>query len=185
MAAPRWKVRSLGCRAKYEGRRMMSFKDGSNRKQSRLASCLLLALLSFGSGQGAQAADNEVRAFYFNHKGKLLQVELVDQGKMSLRTLEDADQTEIEFPQLNGKALPKVTGTNKPMKRLATVAVYYSYKGGTPDEDAQDVQAVPVKVEDLHDVDDRTLETCLARDGSDPCPFPKRCHCMTGSCCCY
>ena len=65
----------------------MSFKDVNNRKQSRLTSCLLLAVLSFGVGQVAQSADEEVRAFYFSAKGKLLQVEQVDQQKMAQRTL--------------------------------------------------------------------------------------------------
>jgi hypothetical protein len=171
------------------------------RKPHSRSVLLLCALLTIGCGLAPHSArsddqlakpddqgtdfSGQYRAFYYNAKGELLQVESVSEAMLTTRTLEDVNTTTMTIPTLNGAVVPKITGANKSMSKFAVIAVYYTYAGKRPEKGSFNVQALPVKVEDLQWVHERTLETCLARSGNDPCAFPRRCHCMTGSCCCY
>jgi len=131
---------------------------------------------------------NKYRAFYYDGNGMLLQVEDVPDRVLKDRNIVDIVDTTLQpIPLVTNKANAVAAGLNIPMKRLATLAVYYTYDGNKePDENKELVQAKPYAVEDLRALEDkRVLEVCLARDPNEVCAFPKRCHCMTGTCCCY
>jgi hypothetical protein len=163
-------------------------RPGQSRRIERTRLPILLAAIAVlcAGFLPESASAQQYTAFYYNAKGELLQVEAVPNGEISRRTLENADTTKMVIPMLNSTATPKVTGPNRAMSKFATIAVYYTVSASTtPQTGAQDVQAKPVKVEDLQWVKERVLATCLTRLSTSPCLFPKRCHCMTGSCCCY
>jgi hypothetical protein len=153
---------------------------------ARLSLCLPI-LLMFGCKvhPTPPEEDDKYRAFYYNAVGELLEVEIVSEAEASRRVLEDIAATKIAYPQLTMTAFPKTSGTNKVISKDATVAVYYTYVGYRPANGTPNVQAIPVKVEDLQLVKQRTLTTCVARASTDPCTYPRRCHCVGPSCCCY
>jgi hypothetical protein len=164
----------------------------TRRSPSRSRWALLLTAIFTVSGgllpATAWSADRYY-AFYYNAKGELLQVESVPDAEMTTRTLEDIDATTMVIPMLTQVVVPRLKegGKNVRKSKNATIAVYYTYKDMTPPPKNNDenIQAYPVKVEDLQFVGSRKLTECLPRDGSEPCLFPKRCHCLTGGCCCY
>jgi hypothetical protein len=150
----------------------------------RVAAWCITAALAMLVSQPVRA--DQYRAFYYDAKGRLLQVEDVPDSELASRTLININETDVTVPLLTKKDVPLVTGNNKKMHRLAVLAVYYTYSTAVPPATGdKDVQAVPRKIEYLERIDDRLIKSCLARDGSTPCIFPKRCHCMTGACCCY
>lgn len=160
--------------------------DNINNPQCRYGLPFLLStlvMLSCGLFSANALAD-KFFAFYYNARGELLQVEKVPDGQIAQRTLEDANTTKMVIPLLTQAVTPKISGNNLKMSRFATIAVYYTFQG-THEDLAPNVQAKPLKVEDLQWVKERTLATCVASSPTDPCRFPQRCHCMTVSCCCY
>jgi hypothetical protein len=157
----------------------------SRRQSWAMLSLCLAILLMFACKAFPTPTDDTYRAFYYNAAGELLEVEVVSEAEASHRLLEDVATTKIVFPHLTAAVFPKISGTNKVMSKFATVAVYYTYDGARPAIGEPNVPAIPVKVEDLQWVQKRTLATCAARASTDPCPFPRRCHCVGGSCCCY
>lgn len=164
---------------------MLLKRTGSRSRRG--VGLLAPVLLLFGLTLQAQpaAADN-YEVFYYNAKGELLHVEVVDVATAeSTRTLQDINATNMVVPMVTEKVIPKFTGTNAKMSKFAVIAVYYKdLKVPRPAIGDQNIQAVPVKVEDLQFVASRTLETCVSRSPAAPCAYPKRCHCMT-LCCCY
>jgi hypothetical protein len=149
---------------------------------------LMFAVVIFGSMLylGSASAADKYRAFYYSAQGELLQVEQVPDSEVPNRTLQNPDASQI--PVLTKDTHEKISGTNIPMSRLATFAIYYTYDawpGVEPTIGTQGVRAHPVKIEDLQFVQNRTIGVCLARSGDTPCAYPLRCHCQTGSCCCY
>jgi hypothetical protein len=148
------------------------------------APLLVLGLLGAASGASAQTTGNTFQAFYYDSFGKLLQVEDVPNSELTKRKLVHINDAVVPIPMLTPHFNPLIVGTKIPMSKFATLAVYYSYDG-TPQPGDQNVQAKPKRVEYLGFVPSRVLLRCLPRDPSAPCLFPKRCHCMTGSCCCY
>jgi hypothetical protein len=146
---------------------------------------LMLALVGLAPAlypASAQAAD-KYRAFYYNDKGELLQVEQVPDSAVPTRFLQDPLVEQV--PQIKSDTHEKISGTNVPMSKFATIAVYYTYDGAEPALGTANVRVRPVKIEDLQFAPGRIIATCLARSGSDPCSYPKRCHCQTGTCCCW
>lgn len=169
----------------------MKFEYKESRMQAfSIRWFLAVTLLAIGQCllvQTAQAAD-KYRAFYYDAKDRLLQVEEVPDSEVNpnspKRTL--LDPTAIAFPTLTKNVFPIFDKKEaKDMSRLATYAVYYTYAGPEPGTGTQMVEANPVKVEDLSFVGERKGMKCLKRDGSDVCTYPKRCHCVAGGCCCY
>jgi hypothetical protein len=146
---------------------------------------LLPTLLLAGCKTLPQTTESDrYRVFYYNASSELLQVEVVGDRALSDRVLEDVNTTKMTIPSLTATVAPKVSGTNKTMSKFATIAVYYTFEGTPPAKSTPNVQARPVKVEDLQWVPERTLAVCAARSSTDPCRYPSRCHC-TGMCCCY
>lgn len=148
------------------------------------ATLLLLCLQSLTSEASAQTMGNKFQAFYYDSLGILLQVEDVPNSELANRKLVNINDATTPTPILTPRINPLIFGTKIPMSKFATLAVYYSYDG-TPQPGDQNVQAKPRSVEYLGFVPSRLLLKCLPRDPSAPCLFPRRCHCMTGSCCCY
>lgn len=153
-------------------------------KDFRLAALFLVVVSAIGLSTGAQAA-NRYRALYYSADWTLLQVEDVPDQEFNDRkkNLEDIDQTSILIPLLTDKtAKPLHKAVNEQMHRLARYAVYYTYENApAPDP----VQAKPKFVEELSSVPNRLLKSCLERDPNEQCAFPKRCHCLVNTCCCY
>ena len=175
-----------GC---YPGRLVDSEADAETHGRKRIVLRLIVgAIMTFGLGlylEGAYAAD-KYRAFYYNPQGELIQVEDVPDIDVPnrIKFLKDTDATEA--PPIKRSTFEKISGTNVPMSKLATFAIYYTYSGANePPVGTQNVQALPVKIEDLQFVPTRTIAICLPRVGSTPCVYPHRCHCVTGSCCCW
>ena len=132
------------------------------------------------------ASADEYRAFYYDAQGKLLQVEDVPDHEAATRALESVNESALVVPLLTGRDYPMISGNSKQMHKSAELAVYYTFNKATPPSVGdKDVQALPTKVEYLGFIEKRHMAKCLPRDGSQPCIFPKRCHCMTGACCCY
>lgn len=125
------------------------------------------------------------RAFYYDDDGLLLQVEDVPDGEYTSRKLVDVDSSLMAIPMLTNNVRPLITGANILMSRFATIAVYYTYANPRPGDGTPNVIARPAKIEYLGFVKERTIKLCVARAPDAPCQFPKRCHCMTTSCCCY
>jgi hypothetical protein len=148
------------------------------------ATLLLLCLQGLASVATAQTVGNKYQAFYYDSLGMLLQVEEVPNSELGARKLVHINDAAPPISMLTPESNPLIVGTKIPMSKFATLAVYYSYDG-TPQPGDQNVQAKPQRVEYLGFVPSRLLLKCLPRDPSAPCLFPRRCHCMTGSCCCY
>ena len=157
----------------------------NSRRQSRSRrSGLMVGLLTLGCtfiSQGA-LSDETVKAFYYDAKGQLLQVEAVPPQEMNGRNLLDPSDTTLTIPTLTSAQTPLITGADKPMSRFATIAVYY--KSVFDQANPEDAVTTLFKVEDLQWVHERTLATCVPRSAGDPCYPPRRCHCVT-QCCCY
>jgi hypothetical protein len=130
---------------------------------------------------------DQFQAFYYDAQGLLLQVEAVRNQDLTGRKLVDINNSLMVVPMLTERVVPLLSGINLPMSKFATLAVYYTYDNpATPRATgSKDVQARPTKVEYLGFVGARTIARCVARDPNQPCLFPKRCHCMIGTCCCY
>ncbi len=156
-------------------------------KDVRSVALFLVVVFAIGLSTGAQAA-NQYRALYYSADWTLLQVEEVpdQEFKDRKKNLEDIDQTSMVIPLLTTKTAKLLhKGVNEEMHRLARYAVYYTYEGEEPGDGKELVQAKPKFVEELTSVPNRVLKSCLARDGNDPCAYPKRCHCLVNTCCCY
>ena len=147
---------------------------------------VVATLVSFSVLASQTARADTYRAFYYDAQGKLLQVENVPDAELANRNLVDVNQSALVVPLLTGKDFPMISGLRKMMNKSAELAVYYTFnKSNPPNSGDKDVQALPSKVEYLGFIEKRLILECLPRDGATPCIFPKRCHCMTGSCCCY
>lgn len=159
------------------------YKCNSQQRSRWTLVCLLPVLMMLGFAffpQSAMCADF-IKAFYYNTKGQLLQVESVSATQITSRTLVPPGQWKLAIPTLGSGVQPLITGNNKPMSKFATVAVYYKSQGTAGD---QNVPATLIGVEDLQWVHERTLTTCLPNSPGLACSLPKSCHCM-GVCCCY
>ena len=156
----------------------------------RMLAIFLVLGSAIGLTTGAQAHDR-YRALYYSADWTLLQVEDVPDQEFKNRNkngrLEDIDKTSIVIPLLTDKKAKMLhAASNEDMHRLARYAVYYTYEEDPePADDAKQIQAKPKFVEELSDVPDRQLKSCLARDPNEPCAYPKRCHCLVNTCCCY
>jgi len=133
---------------------------------------------------GAAGAADLYRAFYYNAQGDLLQVEQVPDADVPNRKLKDPAEVE-DVPRITRRTVEKISGTNIPMSRNATLAVYYSYDGPEPAVGTRNVRARPFKIELLEFVPNRTVAVCLDKGPEQPCQYPQRCHCTTGACCCW
>ena len=153
---------------------------------SRLSATAIMVSIVAAALVSPTASAGKYRAFYYDAQNRLLQVEDVPDSEIDKRTLVDYHDSLFPIPLLTKKDAPIVDGENIPMSRLAAFAVYYTFEeiSESPDE-ATDVAALPDQVEYLALVGNRTLATCLPLTSTDPCPFPKRCHCSTKTCCCY
>ena len=152
-----------------------------------LCSFVSLLILAFASSMSHADPAGKYRAFYYDAQYRLLQVEEVPEGEFDSRHKVEVDNSVMAIPLLTAGDVPLITGVDIPMSRFAVLAVYYTYdqSGSPPTPGAEDVPSLPVAVEYLGFVKDRTIATCAPRDNTDPCKFPKRCHCMTTTCCCY
>lgn len=156
----------------------------SGRQRHSGLSHLMPALLFLGCTLISHGAlsDEDVKAFYYDANGQLLQVEAVTPLEMSGRNLLNPSDATLTIPTLTGAQTPLINGADKPMSRFATIAVYY--KTVFDPANPEDSETTLFKVEDLQWVHERTLATCVPRSPGDSCFLPKRCRCQT-QCCCF
>lgn len=158
--------------------------DPVSWRRSVVAALLSLCLQGLASDANAQTVTNKFRAFYYDVYGVLLQIEDVSDRDLASRKLVSVNDADTPIPLLTRQSSPLTFGAKIPMSKDAAIAVYYTFDG-TPQPGNPNVQAKPKSIEYLGFVSSRTLQNCLPKIPDQPCLFPKRCHCMTGGCCCY
>lgn len=159
--------------------------------QMALGLALILGLLSgsFAPNGGAFAADTEYRVFYYNARERLLFIEQVDKTTADARGLDPVGLDNFRPPEIRTPIPKNECGTDGDSQRVtrASFAVYYAVDNLDPGNDAprDNVQARAVAWEDLAGKLPRDI-TCAAKEADNACSWPpNRCHCVTGTCCCY
>lgn len=158
---------------------------------TRSARILGVAFIAFGAASAAFAQAQVTlpqnvtvyRAFYYDASDNLLHIEVVRNAAG-------------RFLQPLMSARPKAAPQAPPNESSAAVlvgdkvryAVYYGLDSSqpTPKPGDEKVQARPLAIERLTDMDaDRRPIECATK-GEDACLYPKMCHCgAVGGCCCY
>jgi hypothetical protein len=159
----------------------------SVKKYVACSAVAIVALLILGVPKPVTAQVlNEFLGFYYDQNNTLLQVEIVPPGAFTGR-LERGDWSPEDIPAItkNTKERLICSSPDQDISKLAAFVVYYRPVGtAVPATGESNVRAIPRTLEYLDNVV-RTTIKCTAKAGDDPCIYPKRCHCLTGSCCCW
>ncbi len=158
----------------------------SVKKYVACSAVAIVALLILGVPKSVFAQQpDQFLGFYYDLNNTLLQVEKVPLNAFTSRS-ERGDWSPEDIPPIKKSTKERLIcsdGADQAISKLAAFVVYYS-ADGNPATGTPDVRAKPRTVEYLDNVA-RTTILCTSRDGDDPCIYPKRCHCLTGSCCCW